>query len=159
MGKWAILALPSLRFPSLHIGAIAVSLAEAIRRKVELEWGTEDDEYLRRVERNLEKALQEHQPDVVVYNAGTDVLEGDRLGGLSISPQVPPDPGAGEGPGTQQQQGRWAALVLLLKRGRAKAAAVWNRVRPAAGLSGTLRIWACLSQPSPSPTPGCREAG
>ncbi|XP_036725837.1 histone deacetylase 11 isoform X2 [Balaenoptera musculus] len=60
---------------------------QAIRRKVELEWGTEDDEYLRRVERNLEKALQEHQPDVVVYNAGTDVLEGDRLGGLSISPQ------------------------------------------------------------------------
>ncbi|XP_026949715.1 histone deacetylase 11 isoform X1 [Sagmatias obliquidens] len=60
---------------------------QAIRRKVELEWGTEDDEYLRKVERNLEKALQEHQPDVVVYNAGTDVLEGDRLGGLSISPQ------------------------------------------------------------------------
>ncbi|XP_030615279.1 histone deacetylase 11 isoform X1 [Delphinapterus leucas] len=60
---------------------------QAIRRKVELEWGTEDDDYLRKVERNLERALQEHQPDVVVYNAGTDVLEGDRLGGLSISPQ------------------------------------------------------------------------
>ncbi|XP_024433850.1 histone deacetylase 11 isoform X2 [Desmodus rotundus] len=60
---------------------------QAIRRKVELEWGTEDDEYLGKVERNLEKALQEHPPDVVVYNAGTDVLEGDRLGGLSISPQ------------------------------------------------------------------------
>ncbi|XP_047637887.1 histone deacetylase 11 isoform X3 [Phacochoerus africanus] len=60
---------------------------QAIRRKVELEWATEDDEYLTKVERNLEKALQEHRPDVVVYNAGTDVLEGDRLGGLSISPQ------------------------------------------------------------------------
>ncbi|XP_019488991.1 PREDICTED: histone deacetylase 11 isoform X3 [Hipposideros armiger] len=60
---------------------------QAIRRKVELEWGTEDDEYLGKVERNLEKALQEHPPDVVVYNAGTDILEGDRLGGLSISPQ------------------------------------------------------------------------
>ncbi|KAM7230347.1 hypothetical protein CapIbe_019064 [Capra ibex] len=60
---------------------------QAIRRKVELEWGTEDDEYLQKVERNLEKALQEHRPDVVVYNAGTDILEGDRLGGLAISPQ------------------------------------------------------------------------
>ncbi|XP_025741441.1 histone deacetylase 11 isoform X3 [Callorhinus ursinus] len=60
---------------------------QAIRRKVELEWGTEDDEYLDKVERNLQKALREHPPDVVVYNAGTDILEGDRLGGLSISPQ------------------------------------------------------------------------
>ncbi|XP_021096111.1 histone deacetylase 11 isoform X3 [Heterocephalus glaber] len=59
---------------------------QAIRRKVELEWGTEDDEYLSKVERNVERALREHLPDVVVYNAGTDVLEGDRLGGLSISP-------------------------------------------------------------------------
>ncbi|XP_074190202.1 histone deacetylase 11 isoform X3 [Rhinolophus sinicus] len=70
--------------PSMARGT---SFPKAIRRKVELEWGTEDDEYLGKVERNLEKALQEHPPDVVVYNAGTDILEGDRLGGLSISPQ------------------------------------------------------------------------
>ena len=31
---------------------------------MELEWGTEDDEYLQKVERNLEKALQEHRPDI-----------------------------------------------------------------------------------------------
>lgn len=60
---------------------------------MELEWGTEDAEYLGKVERSLERALQEHRPDVLVYNAGTDVLEGDRLGGLSISPQVCPGPG------------------------------------------------------------------
>ncbi|KAJ1069485.1 hypothetical protein K5549_019642, partial [Capra hircus] len=71
----------------LHAGASLSPPPEAIRRKVELEWGTEDDEYLQKVERNLEKALQEHRPDVVVYNAGTDILEGDRLGGLAISPQ------------------------------------------------------------------------
>lgn len=64
---------------------------------MELEWGTEDDEYLQKVERNLEKALQEHRPDIVVYNAGTDILEGDRLGGLAISPQVRPGAGAGAG--------------------------------------------------------------
>lgn len=72
-----------------------MSLSEAIRRKVELEWGTEDDEYLDKVERNLKRALQEHPPDVMVYNAGTDILEGDRLGGLSISPQVCPELGGG----------------------------------------------------------------
>ncbi|XP_062056584.1 histone deacetylase 11 isoform X3 [Lepus europaeus] len=59
---------------------------QAIRRKVELEWGTEDEEYLGKVEQHVEKALREYLPDVVVYNAGTDVLEGDRLGGLAISP-------------------------------------------------------------------------
>uniref|UniRef100_A0A8D2D4A0 Histone deacetylase 11 n=1 Tax=Sciurus vulgaris TaxID=55149 RepID=A0A8D2D4A0_SCIVU len=67
-------------------GKVVNYLKEAIRRKVELDWGTEDDEYLSKVERNVEKALQEHSPDVVIYNAGTDVLEGDRLGGLAISP-------------------------------------------------------------------------
>lgn len=77
----------------MHLGTLPVSPSEAIRRKVELEWGTEDDEYLDKVERNLQKALQEHLPDVLVYNAGTDILEGDRLGGLSISPQVRLDAG------------------------------------------------------------------
>uniref|UniRef100_A0A4X1U5B1 Histone deacetylase 11 n=1 Tax=Sus scrofa TaxID=9823 RepID=A0A4X1U5B1_PIG len=132
---------------------------QAIRRKVELEWATEDDEYLTKVERNLEKALQEHRPDVVVYNAGTDVLEGDRLGGLSISPQVRPDPGAAKGPGTQQSsEGSSAGAPPGARRGRAGTAAVWSGVRPAAGLPNTGRTQACLSQPPPPPT-GHREAG
>jgi len=38
--------------------------------------------------RNLDLALGEFQPDIVVYNAGTDILEGDSLGLLSISEQV-----------------------------------------------------------------------
>ena len=38
--------------------------------------------------RNLEEALQEFHPDILVYNAGTDVLDGDRLGLLAISAQV-----------------------------------------------------------------------
>lgn len=63
---------------------------------MELEWGTEDEEYLEKVERNVRRSLQEHLPDVVVYNAGTDVLEGDRLGGLSISPAVRPSMGSPE---------------------------------------------------------------
>ncbi|KAJ7994401.1 hypothetical protein DPEC_G00248900 [Dallia pectoralis] len=59
----------------------------AIKRKVELDWGTQDDEYLQKVELHLEGALNEVCPDILVYNAGTDVLDGDPLGGLAISAQ------------------------------------------------------------------------
>ncbi|CAL8383168.1 unnamed protein product [Boreogadus saida] len=59
----------------------------AIRRNVELDRGTQDAEYLRKVELHAAGALDEMRPDVVVYNAGTDVLAGDPLGGLAISPQ------------------------------------------------------------------------
>ncbi|XP_062356689.1 histone deacetylase 11 isoform X2 [Cinclus cinclus] len=59
----------------------------AIKRKVELEWGTEDTEYLQKVHTHVEGALNEFKPDIVVYNAGTDILDGDPLGGLAISPQ------------------------------------------------------------------------
>lgn len=38
--------------------------------------------------RNFLEALDECAPDIIVYNAGTDVLVGDRLGDLSISEQV-----------------------------------------------------------------------
>lgn len=60
----------------------------AIKRKVELDWGTEDIEYLQKVELHCEGTLNEIRPDIIVYNAGTDILDGDPLGGLAISPQV-----------------------------------------------------------------------
>ncbi|XP_063796679.1 histone deacetylase 11 isoform X2 [Pseudophryne corroboree] len=59
----------------------------AIKRRIELDWGTEDKEYLEKVETHVKGALNEITPDVIVYNAGTDILDGDPLGGLSISPQ------------------------------------------------------------------------
>ncbi|XP_052465597.1 histone deacetylase 11 isoform X2 [Carassius gibelio] len=59
----------------------------AIKRKVELDWGTEDMEYLQKVELHSEGALNEVKPDIIIYNAGTDILDGDPLGGLAISPQ------------------------------------------------------------------------
>ncbi|XP_040264183.1 histone deacetylase 11 [Bufo bufo] len=59
----------------------------AIKRRIELDWGTEDEEYLEKVETHVKGALNETTPDVIVYNAGTDILDGDPLGGLSISPQ------------------------------------------------------------------------
>ena len=50
--------------------------------------GMEDSEYLPLLSRNLEEALQEFTPDIIIYNAGTDCLRGDPLGLLSISPKA-----------------------------------------------------------------------
>ena len=38
--------------------------------------------------RDLPHALDVFEPDMVVYNAGTDVLLGDPLGALDITPEV-----------------------------------------------------------------------
>lgn len=59
----------------------------AIARKVELSPWTEDQVYLDAVRRHVEGALNEFDPHLVVYNAGTDILDGDPLGCLSISAQ------------------------------------------------------------------------
>ncbi|ESP04563.1 hypothetical protein LOTGIDRAFT_237312 [Lottia gigantea] len=59
----------------------------AIKRKIELQHFTDDDVYLDLVRRHIEGALNEFKPDIIVYNAGTDILDGDPLGNLSITPQ------------------------------------------------------------------------
>ncbi|KAH8340582.1 hypothetical protein KR059_001667 [Drosophila kikkawai] len=58
---------------------------ESIRCAVELRNHTEDAYYLRQLRRCLMQSLAEFRPDVVVYNAGTDVLKGDPLGNLAIT--------------------------------------------------------------------------
>ncbi|XP_066154489.1 histone deacetylase 11 isoform X1 [Euwallacea fornicatus] len=77
---------------------------EAINKNVPLDYYTDDELYLRTVKRHLKpkkidksiliiyfrnflEALCEFTPHIIVYNAGTDVLAGDKLGGLSISEQ------------------------------------------------------------------------
>ncbi|KAK4319862.1 hypothetical protein Pmani_009248 [Petrolisthes manimaculis] len=60
---------------------------KAISRKVELFAYTRDEEYLDRVSTHVEGALNEFSPHVVIYNAGTDIMEGDCLGLLSITKQ------------------------------------------------------------------------
>ncbi|CAF4085417.1 unnamed protein product, partial [Rotaria sordida] len=59
----------------------------AIRCKIELKHHTNDKTYLRLLHINLEKSLNEFQPDFVVYNAGTDILQGDPFGNLNITPE------------------------------------------------------------------------
>ncbi|CAH0559963.1 unnamed protein product [Brassicogethes aeneus] len=60
---------------------------DSIRKKVELALFVEDDEYLIKVKKNIIEALDEFHPNLVIYNAGTDILKGDPLGGLSVSPE------------------------------------------------------------------------
>ncbi|KAH8278520.1 hypothetical protein KR018_004354 [Drosophila ironensis] len=59
----------------------------SIRCCVELRHNTEDAYYLRQLSRCLMQSLAEFRPDVVIYNAGTDVLKGDPLGHLAITPE------------------------------------------------------------------------
>jgi acetoin utilization deacetylase AcuC-like enzyme len=47
--------------------------------------GTSDDAYLLQVEKALEQAIHDSQPDIILYDAGVDVYENDPLGLLNIS--------------------------------------------------------------------------
>lgn len=58
----------------------------SINQKVELVSGTRTKEYLEKLDRALKIARENFDPDLVVYNAGTDILDGDPLGRLKISP-------------------------------------------------------------------------
>jgi acetoin utilization deacetylase AcuC-like enzyme len=52
---------------------------------INLEDGTEDDEYLAALEQALDQSLAEFQPDVIFYLAGADPYREDQLGGLKLS--------------------------------------------------------------------------
>uniref|UniRef100_A0A1D1XEK5 histone deacetylase n=1 Tax=Anthurium amnicola TaxID=1678845 RepID=A0A1D1XEK5_9ARAE len=58
-----------------------------IDQKVELVSGTKTKEYLEQLGRTLEVAKNKFDPELVVYNAGTDILDGDPLGRLKVSPE------------------------------------------------------------------------
>jgi len=48
--------------------------------------GTQDQEYLAKLADSLKRAPAEFKPDAIFYVAGTDILTGDPLGQLSVSP-------------------------------------------------------------------------
>ncbi|XP_051182684.1 histone deacetylase 2-like [Lolium perenne] len=58
-----------------------------IDQKVELVSGTKTDDYLDQLDKALKVAQSRFQPQLIVYNAGTDILDGDPLGNLNISPE------------------------------------------------------------------------
>lgn len=57
-----------------------------IDQKVEVVSGTTTDEYLVKLDEALTVAGKMFDPELVVFNAGTDILDGDPLGRLKISP-------------------------------------------------------------------------
>ncbi|KAE8677117.1 Histone deacetylase 11 [Hibiscus syriacus] len=57
-----------------------------IDQKVEVVTGTTTDEYLKQLDKALEVAWSNFAPELIIYNAGTDILDGDPLGGLKVSP-------------------------------------------------------------------------
>ncbi len=58
---------------------------ECSDRDVELEPGTGDREYLALLEENLSTTVEQHCPNLLVYQAGVDVLASDKLGSLTLS--------------------------------------------------------------------------
>ena len=50
-----------------------------------LEDGAGDEEYLEALEFGVTQSLSRFEPDLVIYLAGADPFEGDRLGRLSVS--------------------------------------------------------------------------
>lgn len=59
----------------------------SIRHTQHIHYTTTDQEYCRSLETALEPMYRLFQPDLVIYNAGTDCMEGDPLGGLSLTQQ------------------------------------------------------------------------
>jgi acetoin utilization deacetylase AcuC-like enzyme len=55
------------------------------RRDIDIEDGTRDNEYLRQLAAALPSVLAESAPDLVIYLAGADPHEGDRLGRLRLT--------------------------------------------------------------------------
>jgi histone deacetylase 11 len=61
------------------------SAKEAIRYQENFDWHNGDEEYLDKLENALSICIKQFAPDFIVYNAGTDCMEGDPLGSMSIS--------------------------------------------------------------------------
>jgi acetoin utilization deacetylase AcuC-like enzyme len=70
---------------SMHGGRNYPFHKVAGRLDIELPDGTRDDEYLEQLARALPRVLAESRPDLVVYLAGVDPHEGDRLGRLALT--------------------------------------------------------------------------
>ncbi len=80
---------------------------------VGLEDGTGDEAYLRALDEALEKVAS-FRPSLIFYNAGVDVLKGDRFGRLALSPQGAM---ARDGRVFRLAKGLGAALVVVMGGG------------------------------------------
>lgn len=58
---------------------------QAISCDINVAQHNSDARYLRKLEEELPRAIESFQPDMIIYNAGTDCLLGDPLGDLNIT--------------------------------------------------------------------------
>lgn len=58
----------------------------AIDCELPIRSGTGDEDYLSTLKQGLQRAFKEFTPDIILYNAGTDILVGDPLGRLGFPP-------------------------------------------------------------------------
>jgi acetoin utilization deacetylase AcuC-like enzyme len=70
---------------SLHCASNYPRLKAHSTYDVGLEDGLKDDEYLQVLEKSVNQALAEVEPDFVLYDAGVDVYEHDKLGRLKLT--------------------------------------------------------------------------
>ena len=76
---------PDIRTVSFHCGKNFPFRKMKSDLDVELAPGTEDDEYLSTLEQFLHREPAVFAPELILYQAGVDGLEADRLGHLSLS--------------------------------------------------------------------------
>ncbi len=76
---------PSVFTFSMHCGANFPGTKQQSDLDVPLAIGTEDDEYLRTLDRYLPDLLAQIRPDLVLYDAGVDPHVGDSLGKLALT--------------------------------------------------------------------------
>ena len=55
---------------------------EAISKEIHVSYSTSDEEYISLIERSLNNSLDTFVPDFIIYNAGTDCIQGDPLGSI-----------------------------------------------------------------------------
>ena len=70
---------------SMHCGANFPLRKQESDLDIPLAVGTEDGPYLKILDRHLETVLSEVRPDLVIYDAGVDTHQGDRLGKLAMT--------------------------------------------------------------------------
>jgi len=76
---------PSVFTFSMHCAVNFPGIKQESDLDVPLSIGMEDDEYLQTLDRYLPDLLSQLKPDLVLYDAGADPHQGDRLGKLSMT--------------------------------------------------------------------------
>ncbi len=60
-------------------------LEKYIDYKFAVQSGVKDDDYLKIINKNLPEILKDEKPDLIIYNAGTDIYKKDSLGKFEIT--------------------------------------------------------------------------